>query len=73
MNRTLLERARCMLSNAHLDASFWAEVVNTACYLVNLSPSTVNGFKTPVEVWSDQLGDYSILKVFGCLAYNHVM
>ena len=59
MNITLLERARCMLSNARLDASFWAEAVNTACYLVNLSSSTVNGFKTPAEVWSDQPGDYS--------------
>ena len=30
------------------------------------------GFKTPVEVWSDQPGDYSILKVFGCPAYYHL-
>ena len=73
MNRTLLERARCMLSNARLDANFWAEAVNTACYMVNLSLSTVNGFKTPVEVWSDQPDDYAILKVFGCPAYYHVM
>jgi len=41
-----------MLSNTHLDANFWTEAVNTAGYLVNLSPPTGNGFKTPVEVWS---------------------
>ena len=35
MNRTLLERARCMLSNAGLDKEFWAEAVSSACYLVN--------------------------------------
>ncbi|GKB10607.1 retrovirus-related pol polyprotein from transposon TNT 1-94 [Tanacetum coccineum] len=38
MNRTLLERARCMLSNAGLPNIFWVEAVNTACYLVNRSP-----------------------------------
>jgi len=59
VNRTLLEKARCMLSNSCLDTSFWAEAV-------------ANGFKTPVEVWSDQPGDYSILKVFGCPAYYHL-
>jgi transposase InsO family protein len=39
-NRTLLERARCMLSNAGLDKDFWAEAVSTACYLMNRSPTT---------------------------------
>ena len=52
MNMTLLERARCMLSNAGLSKCFWAETVNTACFLVNRSPSTVINFKTPEEVWS---------------------
>ena len=40
MNQTLLERARCMLSNAGLEKRFWAEAVNTACYLINLGPHT---------------------------------
>ena len=40
MNKILLERARCMISNACLSKCFWAEVVNTSCYLVNRSPST---------------------------------
>nr|KYP59893.1 Retrovirus-related Pol polyprotein from transposon TNT 1-94 [Cajanus cajan] len=30
MNRTLLEKARCLLSNDSLTKSFWAEAVNTA-------------------------------------------
>ncbi|KAK3008579.1 hypothetical protein RJ639_014578 [Escallonia herrerae] len=38
MNRTLLEQARCMGMNASLPKSFWAEVVNTTCYLINRSP-----------------------------------
>ncbi|KAL4355798.1 hypothetical protein AHAS_Ahas09G0022700 [Arachis hypogaea] len=49
MNRTLLERARAMLQTAGLAKSFWAEVVKTACYVINWSPSTAIGLKTPME------------------------
>nr|GEU75450.1 Gag-Pol polyprotein [Tanacetum cinerariifolium] len=40
MNITLLERARAMLATTSLGKSFWAEAVNTACYVINHSPST---------------------------------
>ncbi|GJV18246.1 transposable element [Tanacetum coccineum] len=72
MNRTLLERTRCLLLNAGLDRSFWAEALNTACYLINRSPATAIDCKTPIEVWSGKPADYSKLCVFGCLAYYHV-
>jgi len=35
MNRTLLERARSMLSNANLQQELWGEALLTACFLVN--------------------------------------
>jgi len=60
MNRTLLERARCMLSTANLSKDFWAEAINMACYLVNRYPSTAIECKTPVEVWFGTPTDYSI-------------
>ncbi|KAI4303367.1 hypothetical protein MLD38_039008 [Melastoma candidum] len=72
MNRTLLEKARCMISNAGLGKDFWAEAVNLACYLVNRSPHRALGSKTPHEVWSGNPSDYSHLRVFGCPAYAHV-
>jgi hypothetical protein len=72
MNMTFLEKVRCLLSNARLSRDFWAEAVNTACYLVNCSPSTAIDCKTPYEVWCDTLADYSFLKTFGCPAYCHV-
>ncbi|GAV71232.1 hypothetical protein CFOL_v3_14726 [Cephalotus follicularis] len=72
MNRTLLERARCILSNAGLSKKYWAEAVHTAAYLVNRFPSTAMELQTPQEVWSGTTGDYSGLKVFGCPAYTHV-
>ena len=51
MNRTLLERTRCLLSNAGLNRSFWGEAINTACFLINRTPSTAIGLKTPIEIW----------------------
>lgn len=35
LNRTILEKARCMLSNAGLGKEFWAEACNTTVYLIN--------------------------------------
>ncbi|GKA10136.1 gag-pol polyprotein [Tanacetum coccineum] len=52
MNITLLERARAMLATASLGKSFWAEAVNTACYVINRSPSTAVELKTSMEMWT---------------------
>ncbi|XP_070057718.1 uncharacterized protein [Nicotiana tomentosiformis] len=62
MNRTLLERARCMISNDWLTNVFWAETISTACYIVNRAPSAPLNFKTPEEMWSGTLANYSDLK-----------
>ncbi|KAG8490339.1 hypothetical protein CXB51_015583 [Gossypium anomalum] len=49
MNRTIMEKVRCMLSNANLPKSFWAEAASTACFLINRSPSVAIEKKTPQE------------------------
>lgn len=72
MNRTLVEKARCMLFGAKLDKSFWAEAISTAAYLTNRSPNRNLEMKTPEEVWTGKVPDLSNLKVFGCLAMVHV-
>ena len=72
MNKTLMEKARCMLSGAGIGQEFWAEAVGTACYLVNRSPSSALGDKTPQEVWTGKEPSLTHLKVFGCDAYVHV-
>ncbi|GKD66761.1 retrovirus-related pol polyprotein from transposon TNT 1-94 [Tanacetum coccineum] len=51
MNRTLLEKVRCMLSNAGSGKEFWAKAVTYACHLVNCLPSTTIDGKTPFEKW----------------------
>ena len=74
MNMTLLERARCMISNAGLwhQRDLWVEAASIACYLVNRSPHSTLDFKVPEEIWSGNLVDYSNLRIFGCPAYAHV-
>ena len=73
MNQTLLEKVRCMLSNAGLGKQFWAEAVMYASHLINRLPSAAVNGKTPLEVWSKKpANDYDTLRVFGSTAYYHV-
>ena len=73
MNRTLLEKVRCMLSNAGLGKQFWAEAVMYASHLINRLPSSGLNGKTPLEVWSAKpINDYDTLHVFGSTTYYHV-
>ena len=73
MNRTLLEKVRCILSNAGLGKQFWAEAVMYASHLINRLPSAALNGKTPLEVWSGKpVNDYDTLHVFGSTAYYHV-
>ncbi|KAG8492333.1 hypothetical protein CXB51_009816 [Gossypium anomalum] len=53
MNRTILEKVRCMLSNAGLGKEFWAETVTYACHLINRLPSAAINEKTPMEMWTE--------------------
>lgn len=71
MNRTVVERARCMLFDANLPKQFWAEAVNTAVYLRNRT--IASGLtKTPYELWTGRKPDVSHVRVFGSTAMTHV-
>ncbi|CAH9062481.1 unnamed protein product [Cuscuta epithymum] len=72
MNRTIMERVRSMLNMAKLPKSFWGEAVNTACYLINRSPSVPLNFEVPERLWTGKDPTYSHLRVFGCSSYTHV-
>jgi hypothetical protein len=39
MNRIIISRACCMLSNAKISKHFEAEDANITCYLINRAPS----------------------------------
>nr|KYP66486.1 Retrovirus-related Pol polyprotein from transposon TNT 1-94 [Cajanus cajan] len=72
MNRTIVEKVRCMLRMAKLPKPFWGEAVQTAVYLINRLPSVPLGFDIPERVWAGKEVSYSHLKVFGCKAFMHV-
>lgn len=68
MNRTLVEKAKCLLFDCDMDKKFWAEAINMAAYLVNCTPCTHlinNEKKTPEEVFTNKKVDLSNLKLFG--------
>ncbi|GJW78335.1 ribonuclease H-like domain-containing protein [Tanacetum coccineum] len=49
-NRTLIEAARTMLVDSKLPTTFWAEAVNTACYVLNKVLVIKPHNKTPYEL-----------------------
>ena len=73
INRTLLEKVRCMLSNAGLGKQFWAKAVMYASHLINRLPSVALNGKTPLKVRPGKpANDYDTLHVFGSISYYHV-
>ena len=72
MNKTLLETVRCMLSDAKLLDFFWAKALNTAGYVINLSPTVALNGDVPDRVWSGKNVSYDHLRVFGCKSSVHV-
>ena len=73
MNRTLVEMARCLLIQAGLENRFWGEAINTAAYLRNRAPSAALKNSTPFEIFTGNKPDLSNLRVFGCIAYVHIL
>nr|GEX49572.1 uncharacterized mitochondrial protein AtMg00810-like [Tanacetum cinerariifolium] len=67
--RTLIEAARTMLADAKLPVTFWAEAVNTACYVQNRVLVNKSQNKTPYELFNGRTPSIGFLKPFGC----HVM
>ncbi|KAH9801551.1 hypothetical protein KPL71_001080 [Citrus sinensis] len=72
MNRTIVDKTRCMLINSKLSRCFWVEAVSTTCYLVNRSPSAAIDFKTLEEIWFGRPPKFENLRIFGCPAYVHI-
>nr|GEW58920.1 putative ribonuclease H-like domain-containing protein [Tanacetum cinerariifolium] len=65
-NRTLIEAARTMLADAKLRVTFWAEAVNTACYVQNRVLVTKSHNKTPYELFNERYLAIGFLRPFGC-------
>nr|GEX65772.1 hypothetical protein [Tanacetum cinerariifolium] len=64
--KTLIEAARTMLADAKLPVTFWAEAVNTACYVQNRVLVNKSRNKTPYELFNGRTPAIGFLKLFGC-------
>nr|GEY79742.1 putative ribonuclease H-like domain-containing protein [Tanacetum cinerariifolium] len=65
-NKTLIEAARTLLADSLLPIPFWAEAVNTACYVQNRVLVTKPHNKTPYELLHARLPSIGFMRPFGC-------
>lgn len=70
-NCTLVEMARCILSDGNLPHKYWGEAVMTATYLQNRLPSRAIK-STPFEMWHGSKPSIGHIRVFGCKAYAYI-
>lgn len=65
-NRSITEKARCILHEAGLPKAYWAEAVATAIYLYNRCPTKAVKDKTPFEAWFSRKPNLKYIRIFGC-------
>ncbi|GJR86108.1 putative ribonuclease H-like domain-containing protein [Tanacetum coccineum] len=65
-SRSLIEAARTMFADAKLPVTFWAEAVNTACYVQNMVLVNKSQNKTPYELLNGRSPAIGFLRPFGC-------
>ncbi|GKA69922.1 putative ribonuclease H-like domain-containing protein [Tanacetum coccineum] len=65
-NMTLIEAARTMLADSLLPTVFWAEAVNSTCYVLNRVLVTKPHNKTPYELIISRSPSISFMRPFGC-------
>ncbi|WVZ97844.1 hypothetical protein U9M48_043353 [Paspalum notatum var. saurae] len=68
-NRTLVEMARTMLDEHRTPRRFWAEAVNTACYIANRIFLRAFFGKTSYELWFGRQPSVKHLRAFGCRCF----
>lgn len=71
-NRTIMDRARCLLAEAKLNKCYWPECIKTAAYLGNRSLTNTSIKKTPYEIFFDRKPDVTHLKIFGSEAFVRI-
>ncbi|RDX82110.1 hypothetical protein CR513_37143, partial [Mucuna pruriens] len=72
MNKTLIERVRCMLSKARLPKHFWGEALYTAVHVINLSLAVALNTEVSNKIWFEKDVKYNHLRIFGYKAFVHV-
>ncbi len=70
LNSILLNQVRSMLIESKLSFKFWAEAINTACYIRNRLVIK-NQKKSPYEMLFKIKPSFRHFHIFGCFCYNN--
>lgn len=70
-HRHLVDTAMSMLCHASMPLKFWDEAIISACYLINILPSSMLNGKTSHELLFNSKTSYSNLRV-GCSCYRYM-
>jgi transposase InsO family protein len=70
--RTLNNSVHTLLLHASMPASYWAEALAAACYLLNRRPSSSIHSQIPYTCLFGTPPSYDHLRVFGCLCYPNL-
>ena len=62
-----------MRHHAGLSNGFWIYAVKANLHAYNVTPIKRADYKTPKELWSGHKPNISHLRVFGCLAWVHIL
>ena len=68
-NRSLMDKARCLMIEANTPKQLWAEAVYTANYLINRSPSKALKGESPFKKWVGRTPSGNHLHIFGSKAF----
>ena len=71
LNRTLLEKARCIMFESKCPLNLWGDAILTSCYLYNRTPQVKRG-EAPYVLWFDKELSLTHIRIFGSLAYANV-
>ena len=71
-HRHIVDVGLALLANASMPLKFWDEAFLTETYLINLLPSKVIDYHTPMELLLKEKPDYSSLRVFGCACWPNL-
>jgi hypothetical protein len=58
-----------MICESNVDKYFWAEALNTTCYILNRVTIRKGLNKSPYELWKERKPNISYFHIFGCYCY----
>jgi len=71
-NRSIMDTARCLLSEARVNRRFWPEIIKTAAYLKNRTLANTIEKKTLYEILTGRKLNISNLRIYGSRVFVRV-